>query len=62
MGSQNALDGSEDDAIYDNEMPEVADDEKEDEFETDSEEHNDDNKFQLYEVFTNKMTPVGATT
>ena len=31
----NALDGSEDDAIYDNEMLEVADDVVEDEFETD---------------------------
>ena len=31
----NALDGSEDDAIYGNEMLEVADDDMEDEFETD---------------------------
>ena len=31
----NALNGSEDDAIYGNEMPEVADDDMEDEFETD---------------------------
>jgi len=38
----NALDGTEDDAIYDNEMPEVADDVMEDEFETDSDEDNDD--------------------
>jgi len=38
----NALDGTEDDAIYDNEMPEVADDDMEDEFETDSDEDNDD--------------------
>ena len=34
-GISNALNGSEDDAIYDNEMPEVADDDMEDEFETD---------------------------
>ena len=34
-GISNALDGSEDDAIYDNEMLEVADDVVEDEFETD---------------------------
>ena len=35
-GISNALNGLEDDAIiYDNEMPEVADDDMEDEFETD---------------------------
>jgi len=38
----NALDGTEDDAIYDDEMPEVADNDMEDEFETDSDEDNDD--------------------
>ena len=37
-GNSNALDGSEEDAIYDYEMCEVADDL----FETDSEEDNDD--------------------
>ena len=36
-GISNALDGSEDDAIYDNEMPKVADNDMEDEFETDFE-------------------------
>ena len=36
------FDGTEDDAIYDDEMPEVADDDMEDEFETDSEEDDDD--------------------
>ena len=41
-GISNALDGTEDDAIYDDEMPEVADDDMEDEFETDSEEDDDD--------------------
>ena len=41
-GISNTLDGSEEDAIYDNEMPEVADNDKEDEFETDSEEDDDD--------------------
>ena len=38
----NALDGTEDDAVYNDEMPEVADDDMEDEFETDSEEDDDD--------------------
>ena len=38
----NALDRTEDDAIYNDEMPEVADDDMEDEFETDSEEDDDD--------------------
>ena len=38
----NALNGTEDDAIYDDEMPEVADDDMEDKFETDSEEDDDD--------------------
>ena len=42
IGISNALDGPEDDAIYNNEMPEVADDDMEDEFKTDSEEDNDD--------------------
>ena len=41
-GISNALNGTEDDAIYDDKMPEVADDDMEDEFETDSEEDNDD--------------------
>ena len=41
-GISNALDGTEDDAIYDDEIPEVADDDMEDEFETDSEEDDDD--------------------
>ena len=41
-GISNALDGTEDDAICDDEMPEVADDDMEDEFETDSEEDDDD--------------------
>ena len=41
-GISNALDGTEDDAIYNDEMPEVADDDMEDEFETDSEEDDDD--------------------
>ena len=41
-GKSNALNGSEDDVIYDNKMPEVAENDKEDEFETDSEEHEDD--------------------
>ena len=41
-GISNALDGTEDNAIYDDEMPEVADDDMEDEFETDSEEDDDD--------------------
>lgn len=40
-GISNALDGTEDDAIYDDEMPEVADDDTEDEFETDSEDDDD---------------------
>ena len=40
-GISNALNGSEDDAIFDSKMPEVADNNKEDEFETDSEEDND---------------------
>ena len=34
--------GTEDDAVYNDEMPEVADDDMEDEFETDSEEDDDD--------------------
>ena len=46
----------------DNEMPEVADGDKEDEFKSDCEEDNDDLKLQLYEVFTNKMAPLGAST
>ena len=41
-GISNTLDGTEDNAIYDDEMPEVADDDMEDEFETDSEEDDDD--------------------
>ena len=41
-GISNALDGSEDDAIYDNKMPRVADNDKEDKFETDSKEDDDD--------------------
>ena len=41
-GISNALNGTEDDAIYDDKMPEVPDDDMEDEFETDSEEDNDD--------------------
>lgn len=41
-GISNALDGTEDDAVYNDEMPEVADDDMEDEFETDSEEDDDD--------------------
>ena len=41
-GISNALDGTEDDAVYNDEMPEVADDDMEDEFETDSEEDEDD--------------------
>ena len=41
-GISNALDGTEDDAIYDDEMPEVADDDMEDEFETDSKEDDND--------------------
>ena len=61
-GILNALDVSE----HDNEMPEVADGDKEDEFERDCEENNDDLKLQncmkLYEVFTNKTTPLGAST
>ena len=40
-GISNALDGTEDDAVYNDEMPEVADDDM-DEFETDSEEDDDD--------------------
>ena len=42
FGISNALNWSEDNAIYHNEMPEVAHDDKEDEFETDSKEDNDD--------------------
>ena len=38
----NPLNGTEDDTIYDDEMPEVADDDMEDEFETDSEDDGDD--------------------
>ena len=49
-GSQNALDVSE----HDNEMPEVTDGDKEDEFESDCEDDNNDLKLQSYEVFTNK--------
>ena len=41
-GISNALDGSEEDVIYDNEMPEVAENDKEDEFETDSKADEDD--------------------
>ena len=41
-GISNALDGTEYDAIYDDKIPEVADDDMEDEFETDSEEDDDD--------------------
>ena len=41
-GISNALDGTEDNAIYDDEMPEVADDDMEDEFETDSKEDDND--------------------
>ena len=41
-GMSNALNGTEDDTIYDDEMPEVADDDMEDEFETDSEDDDDD--------------------
>ena len=41
-GISNALDRTEDDAIQDDEMPEVGDDDMEDEFETDSEEDDDD--------------------
>ena len=37
-GISNALDGTEDDAIYEEEMPEAEDEEMEIEFETDSEE------------------------
>ena len=59
MGSQTLSDVSE---HNDNEMPEVADGDKEDEFESDCEEDNNDSKIQLYEVFTNKTAPLGATT
>ena len=41
FGISNALDGSEDDAIYGNEMPEVADNDEEDEFEFDSKDDDD---------------------
>ena len=42
-GISNALDGTEDDAVYSEEMPELAEeDEMEDEFATDSEEDDDD--------------------
>lgn len=41
-GISNALDGTEDNAIYDDEMPEVAEDDMEDEFETDSKEDDND--------------------
>ena len=58
-GISNALDVSE---HNDEEMPEVADGDKEDEFKSDCEEDNDDLKLQLYEVLTNKMAPLGATT
>ena len=42
-------------------MPEVADGDTKDVFEGDCEEDNDDLKLQLYEVFTNKTAPLGAT-
>ena len=41
-GISNACDGTEHDTIYDDEMPDVADDDMEDEFKTDSEEDDND--------------------
>ena len=60
-GISNALDGTEDDEVYTDEMPELADDDMamEDEFETDSEE--DEWKLHSWSP-QNKTAPLGATT
>ena len=54
-GISNALNGTEDDATYDDKMPEVADDDMEDEFETDSEEDDDDLKLQCHKLQLHKQ-------
>ena len=61
-GISNALDGTEDDEVYADEMPELADDDMamEDKFETDSEE---DDEWKLHSWSQqNKTAPLGATT
>lgn len=61
-GILNALDGTEDDEVYPDDMPELADDDMviEDEFETDSEQ---DDEWKLHAWGRQKKTaPLGATT
>ena len=61
-GISNALDGTEDDEVYADDMPELADDDMamEDEFETDSEE---DDEWKLHSWSQqNKTAPLAATT
>lgn len=61
-GILNALDGTEDDEVYPDDMPELADDDMviEDEFETESEQ---DNEWKLHAWGRqNKTAPLGATT
>ena len=57
------LDGLEDDAIiYDNEMPEVADDDMEDEFETDFKKTMMTKNFNCMKFSQTKTAPLGAIT
>ena len=57
------LDGLEDDAIiYDDKMPEVADDDMEDEFETDFKKTMMTKNFNCMKFSHTKMVPLGATT
>ena len=57
------LDGLEDDAIiYDDKMPEVADDDMEDEFETDFKKTMMTKNFNCMKFSQTKTAPLGATT